>query len=203
MADHCVSSQNSSLTVGNFFTSGQFPSAWKDALVIPVFKKTNRHLSGNYRPISLLSPVSKVLEKIVNAKLSKFLSPWLSDFQSGFKRGDGTTLQLTRIVQQWSEAVDEFHYVGVVFFDLKKAFDRVWHKGLLAKLHRAGVRDTALKWFASFLSGRRQAVTVDDIAAVCHSPCWCAPRSHPEPTSIHSIHERYPVPKSKISKPVR
>ena len=54
--------------------------------------------------------------------LSKFLSPWLSDFQSGFKQGDGTTLQLTHIVQQWSEAVDESHYVGVVFFKPEESF---------------------------------------------------------------------------------
>ena len=137
------------------------PAAWKDALVIPIFKKGDRHAPGNYRPISLLPVVSKVMEKIVHRKLSKFLSPWLSDSQSGFKRGDSTSLQLTRIVQQWSEAIDQQCYVGAVFFDLRKAFDRVWHRGLLAKLQRSGVSGEALKWFQSFLVGRRQAVTVD------------------------------------------
>ena len=143
------------------FSEGQFPSAWKQALVMPVFKKGDRHAPGNYRPISLLSMVSKVQEKVVHVKLSKFLSPWLSDRQSGFKRGDSTTMQLTRLVQLWSEAIDDSSYVGVVFFDLKKAFDRVWHQGLLAKLERAGVRGQALHWFSSFLSGRRQVVSVN------------------------------------------
>ena len=75
-------------------------------MVIPVFKKGDRHSPGNYLPISLLSAVSKVMKKIVHAKLSKFLSCYLSDFQSGYKKHDGTTLQLTRRVQQWSKTVD-------------------------------------------------------------------------------------------------
>ena len=70
-------------------------------------------------------------------------------------------MQLTRIVQLWSEAIDDSSYVGVVFFDLKKAYGRVWHQGLLAKLERAGVRGQALHWFSSFLSGRCQVVSVN------------------------------------------
>ena len=57
----------------------------------------------------------------------------LSDHQSGFRKKDGTSFQLLQLVQQWSEAVDDGYYVGVIFFDLKKAFDKVWHDGLLAK----------------------------------------------------------------------
>ena len=64
-------------------------------------------------------------------------------------------------MQQRSEAIDQQCYVGAVFFDLCKAFDRVWHSGLLAKLQKSGVSGEALKWFQSFLVGHRQAVTVD------------------------------------------
>ena len=64
-------------------------------------------------------------------------------------------------MQQWSEALDRSEYVGVVYFDLKKAFDRVWHRGLQAKLRSAGITDQAYGWFSSFLLGRQQATVVD------------------------------------------
>ena len=79
------------------------------------------------------------MERIVHNKLSCFLQPWLSPAQSGFKRNDGTIAQITRLTQVWVEAIDRSQYVGVVFFDLRKAFDKVWHKGLLHKLRAAGV----------------------------------------------------------------
>ncbi len=147
------------------YAEGCFPDDWKHALVIPIFKKGDRHTLGNYRPISLLSVVSKVMERVVYNKLYKFLAPVLSANQSGFKKKDGTALQLLRLTQEWSEAVDRSQYVGVVFLDLKKAFDRVWHKGLLVKLERAGVRGQALKWFLSFLSNRRQSTLVEDMVS--------------------------------------
>ena len=103
------------------------------------------------------------MEKIVHAKLSMFLSCYLSDFQSGFKKHDDTTLQLTRIIQQWSEDVDQSRYVRTVLFDLRKAFDRVWHRGLWAEMEQAGVCGSALAGFWSYLLGRRQVVTVDGV----------------------------------------
>ena len=101
------------------------------------------------------------MERIVHAKLSSFLGPWLNINQSGFRKRDGTVPQLIRLCQQWSEAVDSSHYVGVVFFDLKKAFDRVWHRGLLVKLRAAGIRESAYAWFCGFLADRQQATLVD------------------------------------------
>ena len=127
------------------FDSSSFPTDWKLALVVPIFKKGAKDLPGNYRPISLLPILSKVLEKIVHKKIVRFLRPWLSPNQSGFKEADGTSLQLMRIVQEWSTAVDQGKYVGTVFFDLCKAFDRVWHRGLLvnSKLPVSAVKPTA------------------------------------------------------------
>ena len=142
------------------FSDRRFPDAWKDALVVPVFKRGDRSLLTNYRPIALLSSVGKVCERIVYNKLYHFLSPYLSAQQSGFRKHDSTSLQLLRLVQQWSEALDDSQYVGIVFFDLRKAFDRVWHKGLLAKLHAAGVHGPALEWFKSYLCGRQQRTRV-------------------------------------------
>ena len=110
------------------FAEEAFPSAWKMSLVVPVFKRGDNSNPSNYRPIALLSVVGKVCERVVFNKLYQFISLYLADHQSGFRKRDSTTLQLVRLIQSWSEAVDSSKYVGAIFFDLRKAFDRVWHK---------------------------------------------------------------------------
>ena len=92
------------------------PTQWKEAMVVPVFKRGDRSQLTNYRPIALLSSVGKVCERVVFNQLYHFISPFLSDQQSGFRKKDGTSLQLVRLVQQWSEALDKSKYVGAVFF---------------------------------------------------------------------------------------
>ena len=94
-----------------------------------------------------------------------FISTEIFDCQSGFRQKDSTSLQLLRLVQQWSEAVDQGYYVGVIFFDLQKAFERVWHGGLLVKLEVMGVRGDALSWFHSYLSGRSQCRKVAGVTS--------------------------------------
>ena len=81
------------------FSEGRVPEAWKEALVVPVHKGGPRSCPGNYRPIALLSIVSKTMEKIVLKQLSAFLGPLLSPKQSGFHRGNGTSPQLIRLVR--------------------------------------------------------------------------------------------------------
>ena len=105
-----------------------------------------------------MSVVSKLIEKIIHQRLEQLLQP--GGKQSGFRKGDGAHLQLTRLVQQWFLAIDSGYMVGVVFFDFKKAFDRVWIPGLPLKLEALGVRGDALAWFESFLSNRRQCTMV-------------------------------------------
>ena len=131
-------------------------------MVGPVFKRGDRAELTKYQPIALLSSVSKVCERVVHNKLYPFLTPYLSDMQSGFKEHDSTTYQLTRLVQQWSESLDASKYDGVIFLDLQKAFDKVWHKVLLAKLSAAAISDSAFEWFQSYLSNRRQRTRVTD-----------------------------------------
>ena len=140
------------------FSEGKVPSAWKEALVVPVFKGGQRDAPANYRPIALLSIVSKTMEKIVLKRLTAFLGPLVTPKQSGFRRKDGTSPQLIRLVQEWSAALDSAHLVAVVFFDFKKAFDRVCLPGLILKLKSAGLQGKALSWCESFLTGRRQRV---------------------------------------------
>jgi len=141
------------------FERGEFPSEWKKANVIPLFKKGDRQLRENYRPVSLLDSLSKITEKIVFTRLYTFLD-FFTTFQSGFRPGDGTVFQLTLIVHRIYEAFEKGKEVRTVFLDLSKAFDRVWHKGLLFKLSNIGVKNALLVWFHSYLSNRHQRVVL-------------------------------------------
>ena len=139
-----------------------FPDIWKRANVSPIFKKGDPHLCDNYRPVSLLSVVGKCLEKCGLKYLFNHIrdNDLLSKFQSGFQPGDGTVRQLVHIYHILSRALDEKKKVRIVFSDISKAFDRVWHQGLLHKLVCAGITGNINNWFSSYLSNRLQRVVV-------------------------------------------
>ena len=142
---------------------GYFPARWKEANVTPIYKKEDRSSPSNYRPISLLSCIGKTMERCVHKHLYNYISQnnLLTPLQSGFISGDSTTNQLLNIYHMFCEAVDNGKEVRVVFCDISKAFDRVWHKGLLFKLAAIGCSKSLLRWFTSYLSGRRQRVVIN------------------------------------------
>ena len=144
-------------------SSGVFPCQWKFANVILLFKKDDRQCKFNYRPVSLLCSLSKILEKIVFIRLYNFLLEigYLNRLQSGFRPGDSTVNQLIYLVHQIYQAVEDGKEVRMVFLDISKAFDKVWHKGLLYKLKSAGIRGALLSWFESYLSNHQQRVVLD------------------------------------------
>ena len=125
---------------------GQYPREWKLANVIPLFKNDNRQLKVNYRPVSLLSSFSKICERVVFFYLYNFLMEigFLYKFQSGFRPGDSTINQLIFLVHKIYEALEGGKEVRVVFLDISKAFDKVWHAGLLRKLEALGVQSPLL-----------------------------------------------------------
>ena len=141
---------------------GKFPSPYKDANVTPVHKKGDLSLVSNYRPISLLNSVAKLFEKLAFKYLYNHLQDnnMLSSLQSGFIPGDSTVNQLAYLYHMFTEALDAGKEVRTVFCDISKAFDRLWHEGLIYKLKAAGISGDVLRWFQSYLSGRRQRVVL-------------------------------------------
>jgi len=138
------------------------PDMWKKAHVIPIHKQGDRHIFSNYRPISLLSVVSKILEKVVFKHVYNYFyaTDLLSSHQSGFRPGDSTVNQLAYLYHTFCQAIDAKKDIKIVFCDVSKAFDKVWHKGLLYKLHKTGVRGRLLSWFENYLSQRLQRVVI-------------------------------------------
>ena len=142
---------------------GVFLSCWKIANVIPIFKKESKNNASNYRPISLLSSLSKVLEKAVHYHLYTYLNnhSLLTVKNSGFKQNDSTVNQLLSIVHELYSGLYNKENACLVFLDISKAFDRVCHEGLLFKLKQLGISGTLLKWLESYLTLRKQRVILD------------------------------------------
>ena len=138
--------------------TGVFPDKLKVSKTIPIFKAGEHTCCDNYRPISLLSSISKILEKVVAINLVNHLeiNNLLYNNQYGFLRGRSTLHNITKLTSTISQNLNEKKYVIGVFLDLKKAFDTVSHEILLLKLNKLGISGTPLKWFTSYLSGRSQ-----------------------------------------------
>ena len=147
----------------NCLQRGLFPEIWKHANVVPVHKKNEKNLKGNYRPISLLPIFRKILEKLVYDSLYSHLVSCevLDPNQSGFRPGDSTVNQLLSITHTIFQAFDCNPPLDVrsVYLDISKAFDRVWHDGLIYKLKRCGVSGQLLLLIQSFLSGKAENCT--------------------------------------------
>ena len=145
-------------------TSSVFPSKWKEAKVAPLHKGGPHEELNNYRPISVLPILSKVLEKHVHDSLSNFLHQHelLYRTQSGFRAGHSCETALVNMVDSWLSAIDNSKLIGIVLGDFKKAFDLVDHQILKNKLKVYGINDEALQWFGNYLSNRRQQVMINN-----------------------------------------
>ena len=143
-------------------SEGVFPDLWKRASVTPLYKKGDKSFPSNYRPVSLLSSCGKILERIIFKHMYNFLmtNGLLYKYQSGFLPKHSTTYQLIDIYHHICQAVDHGQFSCIVFCDISKAFDRVWHSGLLFKLEEHGLGDGLLKWFKSYLDNRKQKVVI-------------------------------------------
>ena len=152
-----------SIIYTNCISKGYFPKKWKKANVTAVHKKNAKNIVSNYRPISLLPLCGKMFEKIIydNMYAHFFGNKLISDKQSGYRRNDSTIKQLLSITHKIFKAFDEGHEARAVFLDISRAFDRVWHEGIIFKLRQMGVEGHALNILKSFLENREQRVVLD------------------------------------------
>ena len=154
-----------SIIINQSLCTGIFPSRLKIAKVLPLFKKDDNRFFGNYRPISLLSSVSKIFERIAfNQLYDYFISnDLLFDGQYGFRDKHSTELAASELIDRLRNEIDNKKVPLSIFLDLSKAFDTLDHDILLSKLEYYGVKSTSLKWFASYLRGRSQYVDYDGL----------------------------------------
>ena len=137
----------------------------KNARMVPIYKKNSKTEVGNYRPVSILSVISKIFERIVYDQLEKYLKneSLLYEFQSGFRPSFSTDTCLIHLSDYIRKEWDKGNYTGMVVLDLQKAFDTVNHTILLGKLRAVGLAESSIKWFDSYLTGRNQVVDIDGV----------------------------------------
>ena len=155
------------LAINQSFTEGKFPDLLKIAKVCPVFKKGDTNLRENYRPISLLSNISKLFERAMHTRLYSFFDDFelFYELQYGFRKKYSTDHAILSITEEIRQNIDNGKFTCGVFVDLEKAFDTVNHKILLAKLEHYGVRSVANNWFRSYLTNRKQMVDLGNGAS--------------------------------------
>ena len=139
-----------------------FPDCWKVAKIVLIPKPgKSRLFPQNFRPISLLSTISKLFEKVLLSRLSPYLDGFIRPEQFGFRRGHSTTQQLVRVVNKLVDNHNHNLCSVAVLLDVSKAFDKVWHDGLLFKLSQSPLPDAAVHLLRSYLTGRTFRTSVD------------------------------------------
>ena len=157
--------QTLTLIFNRSLQQGIFPEDLKTAFVSPIFKDGDKADCSNYRPISVLSIVAKIFEKIVYNQLITYIDEnnILSNNQFGFRKSHSTSTSMLDATNNWLLNIDKGLINGVLFLDLRKAFDTVDHEILLNKLKLYGATDDALKWFVSYLNERYQICKVNNV----------------------------------------
>ena len=135
---------------------GSFPDSCKIAKLKPLFKRGSKTNPSNYRPISFLPLISRIIEKLIHEQTSSFLSnnEILYNYQSGFRKNHSTDSCLTFLHNKILKGFDKGLMTGMILIDLQKAFDTIDHDILLKKLIAIGFSNHTIGWFKSYLSNR-------------------------------------------------
>ena len=152
-----------SVIINQSLYTGIFPDKLKVAKVLPLLKKGDNWLMENYRPISLLSTLSKVFERVVFEQMYEYLNSnnLLYQSQYGFRKDHSTELASTELIDRICKVMDKGETPFSIFLDLSKAFDMLDHDILLTKLRHYGIVGTPLIWFKSYLTNRAQYVEIN------------------------------------------
>ena len=142
--------------------TGELPSDWLKANISPIFKKGDRTIASNYRPVSLTSICCKVLEHVVHSHIMLHFDKHsvLTSKQHGFRRNHSCETQLLLTTHDLTLSLDNRKQTDLIIMDFSKAFDSVPHNRLLLKLDHYGVRNKTHRWIANFLQHRKQRVVV-------------------------------------------
>ena len=138
----------------------------KTALVRPIFKKNERNKLENYRPVSILSGMSKIYERFIHNCLSSYAESFLSKFVSAYRKSYSSNHVLLRLIENWKKYLDNKTFVDTVLMDLSKAFDCIPHDLLVAKLHAYGLSNDAVIFIYSYLKHRKQGVKINDTESI-------------------------------------
>jgi hypothetical protein len=146
------------------FSCGSVPDVLKIAKVVPIFKSGDTNDLINYRPVSLIPSISKIIEKIVYKRMFNFMIKYslLHNLQFGFRSNHSTSHAVLKLVDSVTKYLDNSEFVVGVLLDISKAFDSLNHKILLEKLHNYGFRGRILNWLKSYLNNRYQYIEVNN-----------------------------------------
>ena len=160
------------------FSEGVFPSILKTCKVIPIYKKNSQLNCSNYRPISLLSNIDKILERIMYNRLYKFLETnnLIYSLQFGFRQKHLTSHALIHLTDKIREQLDKGNFACGIFVDFQNAFDTVDHQILIQKLNYYGIRGIANNWFSSYLQNRTQFVSINGFDSNVNAICCGVPQ---------------------------
>lgn len=149
------------IIINKCFEEGFFPDEFKIAKIVPLYKSGDAKNPTNYRPISLLSGLSKVMEKIIKRRLIRYLKAknLIHPSQFGFQEGKNTEDAISMLVKTLTENFGRGKKSIAIFMDLTKAFDTIPHSKLLEKLNCIGIRGLPLNLFSSYLGGRSQILS--------------------------------------------
>ena len=143
--------------------TGQIPSIWKKAIVIPIYKKGEINKPSNFRPISLTSPICRLLEKINHKRMMSHIlkNQIVSDAQHGFVQMRSTQTQQLNFLNKLTRLYDQNTQVEIVYLDFSKAFNKISHQNLLIALHHYKFNPIIITWLQNYLSDRSQRTVVD------------------------------------------
>ena len=155
------------LIINQSLVTGIFPKKLKIAKVLPLFKKDDYTIMDNYRPISLLTSITKLFEKVVFTQLNDYFrnNDLFYDSQYGFLKDHSTEYAAMELTDKILKAIDDKNISLAIFMDLSKAFDTLDHGILINKLAHYGIHGTTFQWFSSYLTDRNQYVEIDGVTS--------------------------------------